>query len=93
MMLKYKVIKTFIDGSVTRNVGDAIEADGNRLAKLLQYRLIGLVNQEEKVLDLIDEAKVEEVESPEQVEEAEIIPAEVEEKPKPRQGKKGKEEN
>ena len=52
--MKYQVIKAFIDGSVTRNVGDVIEADGNRLAKLLQYRLIGLVSQDERSIEEAD---------------------------------------
>jgi len=42
----------------------------------------------------VTQGKVEKVERvSEPTNEAEIIPAEVEEKPKPRQGKKGKEEN
>jgi hypothetical protein len=44
--VKYQVIKSFIDvGDITRNVGDIISVDGNRVGKLLQYRLIGLVKE------------------------------------------------
>ena len=44
--MKYQVIKSFIDvGDIARNVGDIINVDGNRVGKLLQYRLIGLVKE------------------------------------------------
>ena len=44
--MKYQVIKAFVDvGDITRNVGDIISVDGNRVGKLLQYRLIGLVKE------------------------------------------------
>ena len=43
--MKYQVIKAFKDMNVMRNVGDIIEVDKNRVGKLLQYRLIGLISE------------------------------------------------
>ena len=49
--MKYQVIKAFKDLDVTRNVGDIIEVDKNRVGKLLQYRLIGLIEQKEEKIE------------------------------------------
>ena len=48
-MKLYEVIKTFKDiGNVTKISGDIIELDEARAAKLLQYRLIGILTNSKK---------------------------------------------
>ena len=66
--MKYQVIKAFKDvGDKTRNVGDIIEVDNNRAAKLRRYGLIGgaveqAVIQIEKPLEQVEEKAIIEVE-------------------------------
>ena len=79
--MKYKVIKTFKDNDVVRSVGDIIEADGTRAMKLLQYKLIGLYEEEKKV---------EVIEKKEVVEKIEVIEKAVKEEPKKENTKKSR---
>ena len=44
-MKEYKVVKPFIDLGVTRNIGDTVQVDNSRAAKLRRYGLIGGIEQ------------------------------------------------
>lgn len=60
--MKYKVIKSFKDvGEVTRNIGDIIDIEGARAGKLLQYKLIGLVQEQAVSKVEIEKAAMEEL--------------------------------
>jgi hypothetical protein len=83
--LKYQVIKSFVDlGNITRNIGDIIEVDGHRVGKLLQYRLIGLVKETAVKEVEVEKAVIEVIEIKEEVKEVVKEVVKEEEKPKKR---------
>ncbi len=57
--MKYQVVKAFLDGNITRNIGDVVEVEGHRAGKLLQYRLIGLVKETATLKIEVEKAVVE----------------------------------